>query len=43
MEKNNWKEARSHFKKAMQITDGKNYEIVRCYGLSEYWYGNREK
>ena len=43
MEKNNRKEARSHFKKAMQITDGKNYEIVRCYGLSEYWYGNREK
>jgi hypothetical protein len=43
MEKNNWKEARSYLKKAMQITNWENHEIVRCYWLSEYWYGNREK
>lgn len=43
MEKNNWKEARSYLRKAMQLTNSENYEIIRCYGLSEYWYGNREK
>ncbi len=43
MERNNRKDARSYLKKAMQLTDGENYEIIRCYGLSEYWYGNREK
>ena len=25
------------------MTEFKNHEIVRCYGLCEYWYGNREK
>ena len=43
MERNNWKEARSYLKKAMQLTNWENHEIIRCYGLSEYWYGNREK
>ena len=43
MEKNNWKDARSYLKKAMQITNWENHEIVRCYGLSEYRYWNREK
>ncbi len=43
IEKNNWKEARSYLKKAMQITNWENHEIVRCYWLSEYRYGNREK
>ena len=43
MERNNWKEARSYLKKAMQLTNWENYEIMRCYGLSEYRYGNREK
>ncbi len=43
MEKNNWKEARSYLKKAMQLTNWENHEIMRCYGLSEYRYGNREK
>ena len=43
MEKNNRKDARSYLKKAMQLTNWENYEIVRCYGLSEYRYGNREK
>ncbi len=43
MEKNNWWEARNYFKQALVITDAKNHEILRCYGLSEYRYGNREK
>jgi len=43
MERNNWKEARSYLKKAMDLTNWENYEIIRCYGLSEYRYGNREK
>ena len=43
MEKNNWKDARSYLKKAMQLTNWENHEIIRCYGLSEYRYGNREK
>ena len=43
MEKNNWKDARSYLRKAMQLTNWENHEIIRCYWLSEYWYGNREK
>ena len=43
MEKNNRKEARTYLKKAMQLTNWENHEIIRCYGLSEYRYGNREK
>lgn len=43
MEKNNWKDARTYLKKAMQLTNEENHEIIRCYWLSEYWYGNREK
>ncbi len=43
MEKNNRKEARTYLKKAMQITNWENHEIIRCYWLSEYRYGNREK
>ena len=43
MERNNWKDARLYLKKAMELTNGENHEIVRCYGLSEYRYGNREK
>jgi len=43
MERNNWKEARSYLKQAMQITNWENYEIIRCFWLSEYRYGNREK
>ena len=43
MERNHWKEARSYLKKAMELTNWENYEIVRCYWLSEYRYGNREK
>jgi Tfp pilus assembly protein PilF len=43
MEKNNRKEARTYLKKALDLTKGDNHEIIRCYGLCEYWYGNREK
>ena len=25
------------------MTNASNHEILRCYGLCEYWYGNREK
>jgi tetratricopeptide (TPR) repeat protein len=43
MEKNNRKEAREYLKKAWDLTNGNNHEIIRCYGLCEYRYGNREK
>ena len=37
MEKNNWKTARSYLAKAMEMTNANNHEILRCYGLCEYW------
>ncbi len=43
MEKNHREEARKYLKQAIDITDGANHEIIRCYGLSEYRYGNRER
>jgi len=43
MEKNNWKEAKLFLQKAIKLTEYDNHEIMRCYGLCEYWYGNREK
>ena len=43
MEKNNRKDARKYLLKAMEMTNATNHEILRCYGLCEYWYGNREK
>lgn len=43
MEKNHRKQARSYLSKAMEMTNATNPEILRCYGLCEYWYGNREK
>jgi tetratricopeptide (TPR) repeat protein len=43
MEKNNRKIAREYLQKALTLTQSKNHEIIRCYGLCEYWYGNREK
>lgn len=43
MEKNNWKIAKEFLQKALVLTKSKNHEIMRCYGLCEYWYGNREK
>ncbi len=43
MEKNNRDNARKLFEKANTFTNAENHEILRCYGLCEYWYGNREK
>ncbi|MCS6983177.1 MAG: tetratricopeptide repeat protein [Candidatus Absconditabacterales bacterium] len=43
MEKNEWEIARKFFWKAMELSDGQNHEIMRCFGLCEYRYGNRTK
>ncbi len=43
MEKNNRKEAKQYLQKALVLTNAENHEILRCYWLCEYWYGNREK
>ncbi|AHB41224.1 hypothetical protein P148_SR1C00001G0429 [candidate division SR1 bacterium RAAC1_SR1_1] len=43
MEKNNWIDAKKYLRKALELTKAENHEIIRCYGLCEYWYGNREK
>ena len=43
MEKNHWLEAKKFLQKALELTKAENHEIVRCYGLCEYRYGNREK
>lgn len=43
MEKNNWWEAKKFLQDAIKLTHFENHEIVRCYGLCEYRYGNREK
>lgn len=43
MEKNNRKNAKQFLQKALVITNAENHEILRCYWLCEYWYGNREK
>ncbi len=43
MEKNNRYDAKKYFQEAIKLTKFENHEILRCYGLCEYWYGNREK
>lgn len=43
MEKTNWTEAKKNLRKALELSDFNNPEITRCYWLSEYWSGNREK
>lgn len=43
MEKNHWREAKKYLQTALELTKAENHEIIRCYGLCEYWYGNREK
>lgn len=43
MEKNRREEAKNLFKQSLDLLEWDNHEIRRCYGLSEYWYGNREK
>lgn len=43
MEKTNRKEAKNYLGQALRLTKFENPEVVRCYGMSEYWYGNVEK
>ncbi|MCF7834607.1 hypothetical protein K9M48_00930 [Candidatus Gracilibacteria bacterium] len=43
MEKNHRLEAKKYLQKALELTKAENHEIMRCYGLCEYRYGNREK
>jgi len=43
MEKNNRLWAKKFLQTALEITKAENHEIIRCYGLCEYRYGNREK
>lgn len=43
MEKNHRLEAKKYLQKALELTHAENHEIMRCYGLCEYRYGNREK
>lgn len=43
MEKTNWSEAKKCLRKALELSNSENPEILRCYGLSEYWSWNREK
>lgn len=43
MEKTNRWVAKKHLLKALDLIENDNPEILRCYGLCEYWSGNREK
>jgi len=43
MEKNHRLDAKKYLQKAIELTKAENHEIIRCYGLCEYRYGNREK
>ncbi|MEI8008566.1 MAG: hypothetical protein WCI00_04010 [bacterium] len=43
MEKNHRMEAKKYLQQALELTKAENHEILRCYGLCEYRYGNREK
>ncbi len=43
MEKLEWREAIRHLKKANELSDFSNHEIVRAFAISQYRYGNREK
>ncbi len=42
MEKTNWQQAKWCFKKALALLEEENPEIMRCYGLCEYWLWHRE-
>ena len=43
MEKNNRQSAKQYLQKALIVTNAENHEILRCCGLCEYRYWNREK
>jgi len=42
MEKTNWQQAKWFFQKALGLLEEENPEIMRCYGLCEYWLWHRE-
>ena len=42
MEKTNWKEAKGFLRRAVNLLEEDNPEVMRCYGLCEYRSGNRE-
>lgn len=42
MEKTHRSSAKKYLKQALNLMDHDNPEIMRCYGLCEYWSGNRE-
>lgn len=42
MEKTHRASAKKYLKQALNLMDHDNPEILRCYGLCEYWSGNRE-
>jgi len=43
MEKTNWQQAKKNFMKALEMIKEENPEILRCYGLCEYWLGHRQE
>lgn len=43
MEKTNWQEAKKYLSQALRLTKFENPEVIRCFGMSEYRYGNTEK
>ncbi len=42
MEKTHRTSAKKYLKQALNLMDHDNPEIMRCYGLCEYWSGNRD-
>lgn len=43
MEKTNWQQAKKYLMKALEMVKEENPEILRCYGLCEYWLGHRQE
>lgn len=43
MEKTHRGDAKKYFQKTLELMDQDNPEVLRCYGLCEYWSGNREE
>lgn len=43
MEQQKWYEAKQYLKDAVRLSKFENHEIVRCFWLCEYWFGNRTK
>lgn len=43
MEKTNWQKAKTNFKKALEMIEEENPEILRCFWLCEYRLGHRQE